>query len=321
MKKILFIVLCLFVCAPLINATSKTTPDTDMKEVFYKMGKVSQTELLHNDYAMDVSDADAVVLYELKDILLYFNNCYDANYGKVADYLIADNKISRKIKILNFDGLRYANVTLQYDFRDKPINHNTQIYDIEAYSYTMENGKMHKTKLLYKDIEIKQLNDSVAQVKFTIPNVQVGSIIEYKYCEWHTSLKSFAFDVNMQYDIPVLDSYCQVSRRSHFLSDVTDKFFIVEHYGSHPLIKKEGEYRKTVEAAKTRMTPSTREPHTLRGAKVKYVGRGIGSMYCDMTIYNAKNIPTLTTDATGVHIELHQNEGVYMITKPYNNFN
>ena len=24
---------------------------------------------------------------------------------------------------------------------------------------------------------------------------------------------------------------------------------------------------------------------------------------------------------TGVHIELHQNEGVYMITKPYNNFN
>ena len=106
MKKILFIVLCLFVCAPLINATSKTTPDTDMKEIFYKMGKVSQTELLHNDYAMDVSDADAVVLYELKDILLYFNNCYDANYGKVADYLIADNKISRKIKILKEEELR-----------------------------------------------------------------------------------------------------------------------------------------------------------------------------------------------------------------------
>ena len=242
MKKIFFIVLCLFVCAPLINVTSKTTSDSnDVKEVFYKMGKVSQAELLHNDYSMDVSDADAVVLYELKDILLYFNNHYDTNFGKAADYLIADNKISRKIKILNSNGLRYANVTLQYNFRDKPINYNTQMYDIEAYSYTMENGKIHKTKLLNKNIRIAQLNDSVAQVKFTIPNVRVGSIIEYKYCEWHTSLKSFAFDVNMQYDIPVLNSYCQVSRRSHYLSDVTDKFFIVEHYGSHPMIKKEGD--------------------------------------------------------------------------------
>ncbi|MEZ5006065.1 MAG: DUF3857 domain-containing protein [Bacteroides graminisolvens] len=88
--------------------------------------------------------------------------------------------MENKTKILKSDGTSYANVTIPY----YDSNKNTMkelVIDGDAFSYNLENGKEVKTKMKKEYIFKERVSDKYMQVKFSIPNVKIGSVIEYKY--------------------------------------------------------------------------------------------------------------------------------------------
>lgn len=108
-----------------------------------------------------------------------------------------------KIKILRPDGTSYANVTIPYYEREEAGSGKEAVSQIEATSYNLENGQVVKTRMKKEFIFKERMNSKYMQVKFSIPNVKVGTVIEYKYktiSDFYYSLDSW----EAQESIPVL---------------------------------------------------------------------------------------------------------------------
>ncbi len=109
--------------------------------------------------------ADAVRLFDI------------ATASYTDDFKLAIERRIR-IKILKEKGVEYANVEIPVykkdDFED--------ITNLQAVVYTPGNNGLYETQELKRsDIFTKKINDYYSQVKFALPNVKVGSIIEYRY--------------------------------------------------------------------------------------------------------------------------------------------
>lgn len=130
-------------------------------------GKVSKEELLNNTCDFD-KDAEAVVLLD------YGKMYYDITGPEVYKEL----QVHTRIKILKEEGLKRADVKLNY------LHHLNaqQINNIQANTYNLdEAGNVVVSKLDKKLVYQKRLNARYTQQSFTLPDVKVGSIIEYKY--------------------------------------------------------------------------------------------------------------------------------------------
>ncbi len=132
----------------------------------FKFGKVSMEELDMKTFVND-SSANAVVLFEEGSTFYYFTNDFNLS-----------TEITERIKILKQEGVELATVNVQYHVDG---SQKEKISNIEAWSYNLENGKIEKTKLDKKFIFDEKISDNVYQIKFAIPNVKAGSVIEYKY--------------------------------------------------------------------------------------------------------------------------------------------
>ena len=151
-----------------------------------KMGQTTLEELKMTVYDKD-STATAVVLYE-------HANRYPDNINNQkprTDYYY-------RIKILDQSSFNLASIQI-YLFNDEKIK------DLKAITYNLEeNGTINKSPLLKKDIfSIKEGKNWVVK-KFTMPNIKVGSIIEYKYSISSPYLK--IDDWYFQSDIPKIRS-------------------------------------------------------------------------------------------------------------------
>ncbi len=145
----------------------------------YKYGKISNEELTMRVYPKDTSAVALVLMLDGFTRYEFINN----------DFRV-ETDVCKRIKIFKKDGLEYATVTLPY-YR-KSYDESESIFDIEAFSYNLENGKVVKTKLEKKYIYDEEVSTNRRQLKFAIPNVKEGSIIEYKY----------TMSSNMYYDMP-----------------------------------------------------------------------------------------------------------------------
>jgi hypothetical protein len=152
-----------------------------------KWGKVSKEDMLLKVCPFD-SAAIAVVL---------------ADYGKIS---IGNGNVlierHRRIKILDRKALEYANVVIPYYVKEdmeKVTSLHAQTLNVGAAG-----------KLIASEVEGKQIFEADAEKnwrekRFTFPNVEVGSIIEYRYT---TISKNFTFldDWMFQSDIPTIYS-------------------------------------------------------------------------------------------------------------------
>ena len=135
-------------------------------------------------------DADAVILFD------YGFSTHDDSYR-----LLSSRRI--RIKILNERGIENANIRIRYLSKD-----NFEfIGNIVAVSYTPdESGNFSLSNLDKKTIYTEKEDDYVSSIKFAIPNVKAGSIIEYKYdsnSKHYGALDNWYF----QNEIPTLRSY------------------------------------------------------------------------------------------------------------------
>ncbi len=158
-----------------------------------KFGNPTKEELTMEEYA-DEPDAEAVVLCKLRTV--YFT--YLANgFNKMME-----NKV--RIKVLKQEGTEYANVSIFYhNNANKNDDYKDVVNKIEATAFNMENGKMVATKMKSNLVFRERVNDETMVVKFAIPQVKAGTVIEYEYKIQTDNIYSIG-DWYAQDEIPVL---------------------------------------------------------------------------------------------------------------------
>jgi hypothetical protein len=150
-------------------------------------GKVDKEDLEMKECDFD-KDAEACKL-------ISYGNVHYEILGE--DFNIVTERRER-IKILKEKGLSRANIKFRfYSYQNYEI-----IKGITGATYNLDNtGKIVTTKLEKSAIYIKKIDKRISEVSFTMPDVKVGSVIEYKYSDDKKSIANLD-DWYFQDDIP-----------------------------------------------------------------------------------------------------------------------
>jgi hypothetical protein len=137
------------------------------KKSYPVFGKVDKADLQQTSCDFD-KDAEAMVIFESAKLFFDFTN----------NGLYKELQHTVRIKILNDNGLKWANVKLRYESR---LNAQS-IMGLTANTYNLDaSGNIVVTKLDKKQVYQKKINALMSEEVFILPEVKVGSIIEYKY--------------------------------------------------------------------------------------------------------------------------------------------
>lgn len=174
-------ILCL--CAVLFSVTACLSQD-----IFPEYGSFSNYERTLRRCEFD-TDAVAIVLMDEA-----VSNYDDENQ------LITDRHV--RIKILKEKGFSAANITIPYYSN----NGFEFISGLEGMVFNNgESGEGFKSKLGTGSVYTVELTKRVSALKFTFPDIRIGSIIDYKY---RSTMKSYGGldDWNFQQEYPVVTS-------------------------------------------------------------------------------------------------------------------
>lgn len=185
MKKSLFILVAT-VCLQLTQAQNNK----------YEFGKVSNDDIQYKECPYDKT-AEAVVLFDKGE----------SRFVQTENSFMVVYERTTRIKILTKAGVDWAKVEI-------PIYQSNNIYEkvinLEATAYNFEDGQLTANKLEKESVHEEKLSENWLQKKFAVPNVKVGTVIEYKYAiesEYVFQLRDWEF----QWKIPVLYSEYKVS--------------------------------------------------------------------------------------------------------------
>lgn len=171
------------VCVCLILFLGISIASANAKSHEKKWGHISRKNLMMKVYTPD-SSATAVMLFDV---------------GKITHDQKLDFYLERhvRIKILTDQGYDWATVKIPI-LRDA----GQRVTRIAGETYYLDvNGKMHKVKLGHKDIYKEKVDKKVEVVKFTLPKVRPGAIIEYRYKKEIGDPQNI-HDWTFQHDIP-----------------------------------------------------------------------------------------------------------------------
>src|SRR5690606_35017357 len=157
----------------------------------FPFGRITLAELEMKNYDKDTT-ASAVVLNE-------FGTAYISSGERIP--LIFEHHV--KIKILNIKGFSQGNIVIPIYKGD---NDNFEsVSEIQAVTFYLENGSMQRAELDKKQIFRENKNQYWDLVKFAMPNISEGCIIEYSYkitSPYKFNFRSWVF----QSDIPKVRS-------------------------------------------------------------------------------------------------------------------
>lgn len=149
----------------------------------YTFGIPTNEELVLKIYKLDTT-ANAVVLFESA------NTTFTVGTHNV----IVSTSFYKKIKVFNKEGFKHATFSIPL-YNDKSDKEHVE--DIKAITH----NNFNKTFLTKSQIFEERVNDRWREVKFTMPNLKDGSVIEVMY----TINTPFKFNLTgweFQYDIP-----------------------------------------------------------------------------------------------------------------------
>lgn len=132
----------------------------------YKFGSVPLADLQMTRYAPDTA-APAVVLTEFGD-----------SWVSDRDKIVLIHDYQTRIKILTSQGLEEANLVIP--IRKSSFENRERVVKITASTFNLENDRITETKFDGKTYT-ETKNKYYDLVKFTLPNVRVGSVLEIKY--------------------------------------------------------------------------------------------------------------------------------------------
>ena len=167
-----------------------------------KFGKVTKDELEMTTYDK-APDAEAVILYENVDI----------RYEFVAAGIQLVYYREIKIKILKKEGTSWGDGEII--LYNRGTGGTEFLSGHKASSYNLVNGKIVESELKKEYIFKEKLDERRTRVKFSIPEVKEGSVIEYKYKIASEYILSMP-DIDIQHSIPVMHSKFNVDVPEYF---------------------------------------------------------------------------------------------------------
>lgn len=189
---------------------------------YKKFGKIEKADFIES-LSKEDSSSSALVLFKSGEYKI------DNELKFVIEYHI-------RIKVLNDEGVSYANIELPFY-----KSYEQEIESIEGRVYNLnEKGKIEKEKLNKKEIYEEAASEKLSLMKFTLPKVKSGSIFEYKYLkrvEEPSQIPDWEFDElipvkwsKLVAEIPTFLRYSIVKRTS-------DSFFIEKRESSSSRFK------------------------------------------------------------------------------------
>jgi hypothetical protein len=155
-------------CNQLIIFLFLTLPFFEANAQDFKLGKVSMQELQEKMHPTD-SAAAAAILFEKGNVDFEYNE---------NDGFTMMTEVTTRIKIYKKEGYDKANKAVQYYVGSMS---DESVIFTDAVTYNLVDGKIEKTKLKSDGLFDEKVNKYWGQKKITMPNVKVGSVIEYKY--------------------------------------------------------------------------------------------------------------------------------------------
>jgi transglutaminase-like putative cysteine protease len=176
-----------------------------------KLGKVSVAELEEKTYAADTTAAAAILYNKARTFFTY-----DIKYG-----FSINTEYFFRIKIYKKEGLNWANHKVPYRIGYEKLN-DEKLEFSDGVTYNLENGNVVATKLKSEGIFKTTISKYWKEAAITMPNVKVGSIIEFKYLIKSENIVEFP-DFNFQYEIPVNYSECVTEIPAFFVYKAVTK--------------------------------------------------------------------------------------------------
>jgi hypothetical protein len=150
-------------------------------------GKIDKADLQLKECEFD-KDAEAYKLLSYSDV----------HYDIVGDDIEIITDERTRIKILKDKGLDEANIKVRFYSKAR----YEDIKNISGVTYNLDDaGNVITTKLDNSSIYVKKINNQFSEVTFTMPDVKVGSVFEYKLTDVKKSLGNVD-DWYFQDDIP-----------------------------------------------------------------------------------------------------------------------
>ena len=241
-----------------------------------KWGKPTDQELNMTEYAAD-KDADAVVLYHKTDVSYEFiNNDFKVIY-----------RVNTRLKVLKPEGKRLADGQIVYVENETNRTRHEIVSGLKATAYNMENGKLVKTKMERSMTSVERLDKNQLVTKFSVPQVKVGTVIEYEYrieSDYYGNIR----DWYAQRDIPVLYTCYELSIPEWFS-------FNIEETGMNRMEKKEDSKPMT-------LLFSGGTENILTNIKT-FIGRNLSALKDDDFVWHAADYgDKVTAELAGIFI-------------------
>ncbi|MFD0989151.1 DUF3857 domain-containing protein [Mariniflexile jejuense] len=178
----------------------------------YDFGKISKEEL-EEKYNPQDSSANATYLY--KNRKTFFEYQQEKGFELITE-------IHERIKIYKQEGFNYATKEVNLY---KSGNDDEEFSNLKAYTYNLVEGKIVDEKLTKDGIFESELNKYLNQMKFTMPNIKPGSVVEFKYrikSPFISNIDEFVF----QHDIPVVKLEATFEAPEYFKFKLNTKGFL-----------------------------------------------------------------------------------------------
>jgi hypothetical protein len=179
-----------------------------------QFGKVSPSDFAIPPSPLIDSNTHGIVLLDLGDIHFV---------GNEQGWFSFVFKIQQRIKIIDKEAFRRATIKFYLDNQDDRVE---KLTDIDATTYNLENGRVVETKLAKNEIFKERNGKYRTEVKFTMPAVKEGSIIEYTYTKtspFYRDLPGWNFQLmempnlwsELNVEVPQTLSYAVVKQGIH----------------------------------------------------------------------------------------------------------
>lgn len=196
--------------------------DISAQKSFMKLGKVPMEDLQMTTYAADTS-AEAVILGDFG----YTRFAFTQDDGFIIDFYR-----HVRIKILDNEGFEWADFRIPLYVASS--GNDEDLGSVKAFTINLVDGKAQTEKLSRGSLFREKENKNWEIVKFTMPNVKVGSVIDISY-----KVRSpFLWNLNTWYfqdEIPV--------RRSDYHVYIPEYFYYKNWINGYVLINKESDRR------------------------------------------------------------------------------
>ncbi|CAM3753790.1 DUF3857 domain-containing protein [Flavobacterium chungbukense] len=164
---------------------------TEINAQKFELGKVTVEELKEKENPKDTS-APAAILFKKGRTFFTYNE---------QSGFLANHVYEFRVKIYKKEGLSWATQKVSYyvgyeNLRDDKVTFS------DAATYNLENGAIIKTKLNSEGSFKEKVNKNWNVASIALPNVKVGSVIEFKYTLKSEDLVRLP-DFDFQYEIPV----------------------------------------------------------------------------------------------------------------------